>query len=607
MSNRRASSGRLFGRLRNQPVLRLILICMAIVAVLPIGLLTMHLHDAAWQDSWREIREKHQLLAENLSAPIGIYIADQRELLRLLSHTIGSAERPQSVLEDVLFDTSGFAALALVRRDGQVLGLAHRDAGADADREPGDDASQPPTHSSPQQLANEPCFIRVRDQREPFISGIKRSPLSGRASVLVGQPVFVQQDGAAEPALIAVLLGELRLDLIEKLRSGIQFGELGHSAIVDQHGRVVAHPNGDWVVQMRDLSKLSVVREMMAGRTGVIEFYSPHMKADMVAGYTAVPEIGWGVMVPQPKAEVQMRIDAMMVANYRWISSGLLLAAALGVAMTFWIISPINRLAQDASRLVEDDLDGAIRDAGGYAPREVRQLGSALARLVARLQGSRREVERLNADLQSRIAEATSQLLEANKRLAVAADSDHLTGLANRRYFEREVVRIRAERRGRPAQRCVMLVDIDHFKRINDGGGHALGDRALQRVAEVLAAQMRGDDLLARYGGDEFAAYLDGDSDQAARRAERIRQAVADSKLGELLADTDIDESSREMVLEALGGLTVSIGLYCHAADAPEDIETIMQRADEAMYRAKHRGRNQVVSLNSGSTMLATD
>ena len=599
MRNSSASrADRLFNRLRNQPVHRLILFCMAIVAVLPIVLLTAHLRDAAWRDSWREIREKHQLLAENLSLPIGIHIAEQRNLLRLLSHTISKIERPQRALEDVLRDTEGFAALALLRSDGLLLGLAH--GAAD-----GPHPNLSPAQSA-QLLARAASFVSVRDSGSPFIGGIRRSPFSGRATVMIGHPVFASGSGGQEQELSAVLLGELRLAPIEKLRQGIRFGKRGHAGIVDSQGRVIAHPNGEWAAQMRDLLYLPVVREMVAGHTGITEFYSPHMQADMVAGYTVVPEIGWGVMVSQPKTEVQARIDGMMVANYRWISAGLLLAAVLGVAMTRWIIAPINRLAEDAERLVERDLDGVIRDAGSYAPREVRQLGLALSRLVERLLGSHREVEQLNASLQSRVDEAISQLVEANQRLAAAADSDHLTGLGNRRHFEREVARIRAERRGRPAQRCVMLVDVDHFKRINDSGGHALGDRALQLVAGVLATQMRGGDLLARYGGDEFAAYMDGDEGQTMRRAERIRRAVANSALGDLIAATDGDQASKDALVEALGELTVSIGLYCHAADAPEHIETIMQRADEAMYRAKHRGRNQVVLLNPGGPALAT-
>ena len=99
-----------------------------------------------------------------------------------------------------------------------------------------------------------------------------------------------------------LLIGELKIAPIEKLRRGIRFGKGGHSAIVDNHGRVIAHPNPDWMNNdIVDLSNLPIVQKMMAGETGVTEFFSPFKKHDMVAGYTSVAGLGWGIMVPQPK------------------------------------------------------------------------------------------------------------------------------------------------------------------------------------------------------------------------------------------------------------------------------------------------------------------
>jgi len=152
-------------------------------------------------------------------------------------------------------------------------------------------------------MVNQKHVISARDTGESRLSGIQTSPLDGKPTLILSQPVK-NKKGAIE----SVLISELRISLIENLRRNIHFGERGHSAIVDQNGRVIAHPNPDWMKSMRDLSHLPVVKAMMAGKTGVTEFYSPFVKQNMVAGYTAVPGIGWGIMVPQPKSEVARQV-----------------------------------------------------------------------------------------------------------------------------------------------------------------------------------------------------------------------------------------------------------------------------------------------------------
>jgi len=102
-------------------------------------------------------------------------------------------------------------------------------------------------------------------------------------------------------------IGCLGTDYIRQVQRAIAFGERGHSMIVDRTGRVVAHLNAKWEASSKDASKVSVVAKMMRGETGVATFFSPPMQADMIAGHTVVPEVGWGVMVPQPPAEMVKR------------------------------------------------------------------------------------------------------------------------------------------------------------------------------------------------------------------------------------------------------------------------------------------------------------
>lgn len=158
------------------------------------------------------------------------------------------------------------------------------------------------------------------------------------------------------------------------------------------------------------------------------------------------------------------------------------------------------------------------------------------------------------------------------------ATMDGLTGLRNRRWLD-DVFARQLDRAARSAQPVsVLMIDLDHFKRVNDEHGHLIGDAVLCRVAQVLTAALRPNDMLARYGGEEFAALLPGfDTVSAIVLAERLRHAVAD-------APQDADA-------KPLPPMTVSIGVSTRRAY--EALPELLKRADEALYRAKEEGRNR--------------
>lgn len=167
----------------------------------------------------------------------------------------------------------------------------------------------------------------------------------------------------------------------------------------------------------------------------------------------------------------------------------------------------------------------------------------------------------------------------AEARLVDMATRDSLTGLLTRREMLRlaERERDKAVRSGRPLS--AILVDIDRFKHINDSRGHGVGDLAIQALARTMGATLRSYDVICRYGGEEFLAIApEMDLDQALLSAERLRQAI----------------ESQEIPVE--GGepvrLTISAGVA--RMDADESIESLISRADAALYAAKQAGRNRV-------------
>lgn len=169
--------------------------------------------------------------------------------------------------------------------------------------------------------------------------------------------------------------------------------------------------------------------------------------------------------------------------------------------------------------------------------------------------------------------------LRLNEDLREQAVRDSLTGLFNRRWFEEEVTRLLtgAERHKTPI--ALLMLDIDKFKQVNDNHGHAVGDEILYRISKLMTQEKRASDLAARYGGEEFVIALPGhDSVAAIRLAERLRNVIG--------SETDADDDD-------LPAVTVSIGIASYPADGLS-LKSVLKYADEALYEAKRRGRNQV-------------
>jgi diguanylate cyclase (GGDEF)-like protein/PAS domain S-box-containing protein len=167
-------------------------------------------------------------------------------------------------------------------------------------------------------------------------------------------------------------------------------------------------------------------------------------------------------------------------------------------------------------------------------------------------------------------------------RLENMATIDSLTGLANRQAFMQRAKNEfhRARRYARPI--TVVMIDIDHFKTINDRYGHAAGDEVLRQVADICQSSLRGSDFIGRVGGEEFVLLLpDTRQTNAYHVAERMR--------------TQLYETPIELETGTKLNITASFGV-AHMNEDDSDFNAILERADKAMYHAKHDGRNQVKS-----------
>ncbi|MEK6772125.1 MAG: diguanylate cyclase [Pseudomonadota bacterium] len=242
-----------------------------------------------------------------------------------------------------------------------------------------------------------------------------------------------------------------------------------------------------------------------------------------------------------------------------WIAAAaaigcLLIAVAGATLLTRSVLKPLHAFKQGVAHFTENDLSFRLPASQLH---EFGQLAHEINRMAEHLEGHQNELQELSA-------------------------RDPLTGLFNRREFSQ---RLQAEReRGRRygPNFSLLMVDIDHFKNINDRYGHPAGDEVLTTVADLLRLSVRPMDVVCRHGGEEFAILLpETETGGAFSLAERIRHAVANSTI--LVSDKQSVQ------------VTVSIGLASFKGDVGEGIDPLAI-ADQALYRAKRSGRNRVIT-----------
>jgi diguanylate cyclase (GGDEF)-like protein len=233
-------------------------------------------------------------------------------------------------------------------------------------------------------------------------------------------------------------------------------------------------------------------------------------------------------------------------------------------------------------------------------PRSVALLplvryGNLIGSLNLGSENGSRFVEGAATDFLQRLATIVAICLENAtnlERLKRVGLTDSLTGVNNRRFFDQRLIEetARAQRTDEPL--ACLFMDVDHFKAVNDQHGHQLGDQVLREVAGLIREQLRASDVLGRYGGEEFSALLvNANSDSAMEIAERIR--------------TVIEKQSFPTSEDKFMSVTISIGVSSLPGESaeiePEKLsEDLVERADQAVYQAKHNGRNLVVLADIG-------
>ncbi|HEY7491650.1 MAG TPA: ATP-binding protein [Candidatus Tectomicrobia bacterium] len=322
-----------------------------LLAAIPAGAIGVLLTQRAWQRELQTVHEQHLQLAQHLAEALAHYAKNVEAVFRLTASNV-AANFPVQELATLL-EHLHFQYVCIVDGAGRAERL----------------------------FAPNPDFKAERIPA-PLLETV-RAAAAGTApsSVFISH---VLPDSRGNPALFLwqplgedrYAFGALKTEYFVQLQNTISFGKRGHAAIVDRSGHIMAHPDLQWRATMRDISQLEPVRRMMAGETGVSRFFSPAMQADMIAGFTTIPRTGWGVMIPQPLAELAAHVGQVQRAVWFVIGVALLGATLLGWLVSQWLAAPLQRIGAVAAQFASGAYEARVSDLGVLCTHETTTLAA---------------------------------------------------------------------------------------------------------------------------------------------------------------------------------------------------------------------------------------
>jgi diguanylate cyclase (GGDEF)-like protein len=325
----------------------------------------------------------------------------------------------------------------------------------------------------------------------------------------------------------------------------------------------------------RPLDAATLERIRSSGRVTLEDPATGTMMAAVAAkGYLDYPGLGWTVIARRP-------LDLAMAPANNLAIIIMLVGLGVAVAGVFVAAGVTHRLTRPLCQLAERV------DQIGRSPNatmvELKKSSKDVMRLSLAIRSLLRRVMSAEAmqDQTLEVRAANEALTAENRALQVLADTDALTGLLNRRAFRDLATDAMAYHRRYRRPLGVLMIDIDHFKAVNDEHGHAFGDLVIHEIGKILLLEARSLDKVARIGGEEFVVLLrDTEETGPELLSERIRARIANAVM----------QGPDAQAVKA----TVSIGAALAGA-ADRDIDDVIERADKALYEAKSRGRNRVV------------
>ena len=539
----------------------LLLITMAVVALYVGHIASKEVMRTAGETISISTRASAELLATNLS--------EREREIELLRQTLSQEDRDFSsnearvMLDRIRANEAGYAWIGLADRQGKIVQATEGMLVGQNARE-------------------RPWFKHAQDGL--FIGDLHLAVLLAKLlpDVSNDQPLrFIDiavpvknDEGQVEGILAAHLHWTWITDIIKTLMDHDKLLKNAELLIIDNEGSILYPESLVGALKLPQTLSMSQHYQALTWPDG-----STYLSSLAAVGPSTNIDLGWRVIVRQPIGATSQSIKALQRELALLGLLAFLVFMLIAYRISQRLTRPIESLVQIARQI--ESKPSAVKFPKDPGSPELASLSSAFDSMTRSLLSREEELATLNANLESQVANRTEQLRHANEQLQVLATTDSLTGLLNRRQFEKSLHEHhqRSLRTGIPY--CILMLDVDLFKSVNDQFGHQAGDLVLQTLGQLLRQTTRATDVCARFGGEEFIVLVpDRNSpSEGVDLGEKIRSAV------------------EQIQIAQVGQITLSIGV---SESNVNDVspEAVVSRADAALYQAKAQGRNRVVSIS---------
>ncbi|MDB1125872.1 sensor domain-containing diguanylate cyclase [Vibrio algarum] len=413
--------------------------------------------------------------------------------------------------------------------------------------------------------------------KEFNITSPLKSQFEGELVTMVAVPILDDDNNWQGTLATAVSLSKLSDRL-----SSIKLARDSYAWLSDANGNIISHPNDDFIMSF-NLSEAEsfgfpgfdkVLNKVKVQEFGYGEYQDINIDEEKVVTFAKVENVpGWTLYITTLKSDIIKDVNEILIS--------LLITSIFLMTICLWFIyqlsqrmtKPIVQLTREVSHSI--NMPGSpitvIRSGD-----EIEKLSIAFSQTLIKTNMYAQYLEEMVRSRTKEVEAKNNQLETQNVKLEELASKDALTNLYNRRAFQifvtKEIARVKRYR----SEASLAVVDIDHFKQINDTHGHAVGDDILRKLAGILITQSRIENVSCRWGGEEFVILIpEADSQKAFCYIDTLRTTISQS-----------DFSPVE-------SLTISSGISsCQLTDT---FENWFQRADAALYTAKNSGRNKVI------------
>jgi len=395
--------------------------------------------------------------------------------------------------------------------------------------------------------------------------------------VMVAVPVLNEQSKWQGTLAVAVPLKTI----IDKL-SSIKLANGSYAWLADSNDMVVAHPDPSVIMNTRLSTENSadfpgfyrITRQTKLQNNGYGRYYDTQLQESKIVTFSKIKYLpGWNLFVTTQEVEIFRGI-------YSIVYSVLTISIILMIAFLFIISQLSNKVSDPIVRLTKD-VKASVNAKSNFiriihSKDEIGALSKAFHRSLQKIHRHTTQLEEIVRERTKEISSKNNLLSEQNDKLEVLVSKDALTNLYNRRAFNVLVEKELSRAKRHHVSISLAVLDLDHFKNINDKYGHDTGDQVLCGIANELTTSMRKEDLICRWGGEEFVVLLSAStSEKVYEHMEEVRERVS------------------TMDFSPVPQVTFSAGMSTYREG--ESFTEWFKRADKALYQAKDNGRNQIV------------